>query len=117
VYGLNVASQEVNSGKTYLGAQVDTTQVLGDSLVAMPYARIAWEHEFSTDRAITGSFESLPGAAFTAYGAPAGADLARVDAGLNVALRANLMVYVGFDGAFSGSGSTYAGRGGLRVVW
>jgi uncharacterized protein with beta-barrel porin domain len=116
VYGLTVDNHTVNSGKTFLGVQVDTRQAVGN-LMLIPFARVAWEHEFSTGRDITASFQSLPGSGFTVYGAPAGANLARVDAGVNVNVLTNLALYAEFDGAFSGAGNAYAGRGGLRFIW
>jgi len=51
------------------------------------------------------------------YGAPAAANLARVDAGVKLDVRANVALYVAFDGALSGSGNAYSGRGGFRVIW
>lgn len=114
--GLYVNSHSVGSQKIYLGGQVDTTQVVAGFSV-MPYARVAWEHEFSTDRTIDASLVSLPGSNFQVYGAPAASDAARVSAGAKLNINPSLSVYASFDGAFSGSGNSYGGKGGLRYTW
>jgi uncharacterized protein with beta-barrel porin domain len=76
---------------------------------------VAWEHEFNTDRKLTASFESLPGSGYVVYGAPAAADLARLDLGVKTSLGPAASLFVAFDSAFSGQGNTYAGRGGVTV--
>ena len=117
VSGLSVRGRSVNSDKLYLGGQVDTTRVFSNGMSLTPYARVAWEHEFSTDRKIDASLLSLPGSNFSVYGAPAIEDAARVVAGAKLNVTNAVALYVGFDGALSGSGQTYGGKGGLRIVW
>jgi uncharacterized protein with beta-barrel porin domain/membrane-associated phospholipid phosphatase len=113
---LGVNSRSVGSQKLYLGGQVDTTQAFG-GVSLTPYARLAWEHEFSTDRSVNATLLALPGSNFTVYGAPAVSDAARVQAGVKLNINQSLGVYAGFDGSFSGSGNSYAGKGGLRYTW
>jgi uncharacterized protein with beta-barrel porin domain/membrane-associated phospholipid phosphatase len=113
---LNVNSHSVGSQKIYLGAQVDTTRVIG-GLTLTPYARLAWEHEFSKDRTINATLASLPGSSFTVSGAQAVSDAARVTTGLKLNINQSLSLYAAFDGAFSGSGNSYAGKGGIRYTW
>jgi outer membrane autotransporter protein len=115
--GLIVGSQTVDTDKVFLGVQVDTKRVLGNGWVLSPFARIAWEHEFNTDRNISASFEALPGAAYTVYGASAASDLARLNVGVKLAVTQNVALFTTFDGAFSGSGNSYAGTGGVKVSW
>ena len=82
-----------------------------------PYARLAWEHEFSTDRKIDASLLALPGSGFTVSGAPAVSDAARVTTGVKLDISNAVALYAAFDGAFSGSGNLYSGKGGVRVTW
>lgn len=114
--GLNVNSRSVGSQKVYLGSQVDTTRTVAGFNVNA-YARLAWEHEFTTDRTINASLSSLPGASFNVSGAPAASDAARVSAGAKLDISNSLGLYVAFDGAFSGAGNSYAGKGGVRFTW
>lgn len=113
--GLNVTDSSVNSYRTFIGAQVDTKQRLGEALVLAPFIRVAWEHEFSPWRQMTASLQALPGYGFTVYGARAASDLARVNLGANLELSQAVAIYGNFDGAFSDAGNFYAGQGGVRI--
>jgi subtilase-type serine protease len=117
VAGLNVSAQTVDSEKTFLGVQFDAKNVVGNGWVLTPYARLSWEHEFNTDRSIAASLLSLPGSAFTVYGASAASDVARVNAGFKLDVSANVAVFTSFDGEFSGRGNSYTGTGGVKIRW
>ena len=117
VAGLNVNAQTVDSEKTFLGVQFDNKEVFGNGWVLTPYARLSWEHEFSTDRSIAASLLSLPGSAFTVYGASAASDVARVNAGFKLDVSANVAVFTNFDGEFSDRGNSYTGTGGVKIRW
>ena len=117
VAGLNVNAQTVDFEKTFLGVQFDNKEVLGNGWVLTPYARLSWEHEFNTDRSIAASLLSLPGSAFTVYGASAASDVARVNAGFKLDVSANVAVFTNFDGEFSDRGNSYTGTGGVKIRW
>ena len=116
VAGLNVASQTVDSDKTFLGIQFDSKAVIyGWTLT--PYARLSWEHEYNVDRSITASFLSLPGASFTVYGPAAAQDVARLNTGFKLNVTQNIAVFGSFDGEFSNRGDVYTGMGGVKIRW
>ena len=115
--GLHVNSRTVSSDKIALGAQLETTRSFAGGTQLTPYARLAWEHEFNTSRRIGASLVSLPGSGFTVSGAPAVSDAARVVAGAKLDITNMVAVYAAFDGAFSGSGNFYSGKGGIRIAW
>jgi uncharacterized protein with beta-barrel porin domain len=115
--GLHVNRRTVDSEKLYIGAQIDATQVFGNGMRVVPFARIAWEHEFDTDRMIRASFSALPGSGFTVAGTPAVSDAARITAGAKLDLTNAVAIYGSFDGAFSGNGNLYGGKGGVRVTF
>ena len=117
VAGLNVNAQTVDFEKTFLGVQFDNKEVFGNGWVLTPYARLSWEHEFNTDRSIAASLLSLPGSAFTVYGASAASDVARVNAGFKLDVSANVAVFTNFDGEFSDRGNSYTGTGGVKIRW
>jgi outer membrane autotransporter protein len=117
VAGLNVSAQTVDSEKSFVGVQFDNKEVFGNGWVLTPYARLSWEHEFNTDRSIAASLLSLPGSAFTVYGASAASDVARVNAGFKLDVSANVAVFTSFDGEFSDRGNSYTGTGGVKIRW
>ena len=74
-------------------------------------------NEFSPDRSITGSFVSVPGTLFMVDGARAWSNALKVNAGSRLALNQYASLFASFDGEFSNSGHSYAGRGGVRFSW
>ncbi len=115
--GLDVNSRSVSSQKIFLGLQMDANQLFADMGEFTPYSRIAWEHEFDTKRAISASLQALPNANFTVLGAPAAADLARVDVGVKTKLTDTVSLFAEFDGGFADRGNFYGGRGGVKFTW
>ena len=116
LFGLHVNSQTVTSGKIFLGGQVDTRLAVGNGWWLSPFARVAWEHEFNTDRSITASLVSLP-SGFTVSGAAAAANAAHLTAGVKLDVSANVAAFAYLDGQWSGQGNSYSGLGGLKIVW
>lgn len=117
INGLNVNSRSISSDKIFLGLQMDANQLFGNSSQITPYSRIAWEHEFTPKRAISASFQALPGASFTVLGAPAAEDLARVDLGVKYKVTDAISLFAEFDGGFADRGNFYGGHGGLKFAW
>ena len=62
-------------------------------------------------------FQTLPGGAFTVYGAPIPHDSALTAVGAQLFLSANWSVTGNFDGEFANGSQTYAGTGTLRYTW
>jgi outer membrane autotransporter protein len=117
ILGLNVTGQSTWSVRSELGGQIDTLFTLDDGMTIKPRLRLAWAHEFSPDRQVTASLQSLPAASFAVSGARAARDAALVTAGVDLGLSTNVTGFAQFDGEFSLSGSSFAGAGGLRVTW
>jgi uncharacterized protein with beta-barrel porin domain len=117
ILGLNVAAQSSWSVRSEIGGQIDATYRFDDGLTLKPRLRLAWAHEFSANRPLTASLQSLPAASFTVSGARAARDAAIVSAGLDIGLSSNVTGFAQLDGEFSLSGSAFAAAGGLRVTW
>ena len=77
----------------------------------------AWEHEFSSDRAIGAVFENLPGAGFTVFGAAPARNAALASAGAELKLHNGISLRAKFDGEFAGHDHVYAGTGSVRYSW
>ncbi len=100
-----------------VGLQVDRRIELSAGCWLSPFARIAWVHEFNPDRGVDSFLTMSPTTAFSPIGASAAGDLARVNAGLRIGMTKNVGLFAYFDGDFSGQGQSYAGSGGVRIVW
>ena len=63
------------------------------------------------------AFQTLPGAAFTVGGAEPAADPALVSAGAEMRWANGFSLAANFEGEFSDTTQSYAGKGALRYVW
>jgi uncharacterized protein with beta-barrel porin domain len=79
--------------------------------------RLAWAHDYTTDRSIGATFQTLPGASFVVNGAAQASDSALVTASIEKKWLNGWSVAATFGGEFSIVTSSYAGKGVLRRVW
>jgi uncharacterized protein with beta-barrel porin domain len=70
--------------------------------------RAAWAHDYDTDRALTATFQSLPGLSFVVNGANPARDAALVSASAEVKWRSGWSLAAGFEGEFSDITRAYA---------
>ncbi len=117
VLGLNYAARNVSSLPLILGSKFDARYDLGGGMMWMPFANVAWVHEFSPTRGVTAALVSLPVAGFTVEGARAASDAGRVELGSRLALNSWSELSARFTGEFSNVGQSYAGTGSLRISW
>lgn|GEM_PF-6733931 len=118
VTGLNVQAQTTTSVRSVMGAEFATTFAQDENLIVRPRARLGWAHEFNTYRASTASFAALgPGVPFTVQGASPASDALVVQAAVEVEVGRLFRIYGQFDGDFASTARSYAGTGGIRLVW
>jgi outer membrane autotransporter protein len=115
--GLTYDGISQDSVTSSLGVQLDSRVELEDGQTLIPFARVAWVHEFHTDRRINGSLSSSPDFTFTTYGASAAEDLAKINAGFSLDVTGGVGMFASFDGEFSNSSQSYTGNGGIRITW
>ena len=100
-----------------LGIRTDTSFAVRDGTLTLR-GRAAWAHDSNTDRAITPTFQSLPGSgSFTINGAQPAADGALVSAGGEIKWRNGWAIAAKFDGEFSRTTESYAGQGTVKYTW
>ena len=115
-FGLSYNAMNATDVRTELGSRFDAPTLLyGKPLVL--YGRIAWAHDFISNPALSASFETLPTASFTVFGALIPHDSALTTAGVQLFLSANWSLIAKFDGEFASGSQTYAGSGTLRYTW
>jgi outer membrane autotransporter protein len=115
-FALSYNSQTTTNWRTELGARFDKAFPVTDGLLTLR-SRLAWVHDSNTDRPATATFQALPGATFTVNGAAPAADGALVSAGVEMRWRNGFSLAGSFEGEFSGTTQSYAGKGTLRYVW
>ncbi|MDI1286335.1 MAG: autotransporter domain-containing protein [Reyranella sp.] len=116
--GLTVQPQTTTSVRSTLGMQFVTAIHANDDNAIRPWLKLGWAHEFNTNRSATATLSTvLPGAPFTVTGAQPLADALIVRAGFDLDLGNMIRLYGQFDGDFSGNARSYAGTGGVRLIW
>ena len=117
VLGLSYAARSVSSLPLFLGTKFDGRFAFGNGMTWMPFANVAWVHEFEPSRNITATLIAMPAPAFTVEGARAASDAGRIELGSRLALNRSTELSGRFTGEFSRVGQSYAGMGSLRLSW
>jgi outer membrane autotransporter protein len=117
ILGLTFDPNSVTSVASSLGVQFDTRITLYNGQVLTPFARVAWVHEFNPDRGVDSFLTLSPEAVFTAEGAAAASDAAKIYAGLKLDLAENIGLFGYFDGELSDRSQSYAGTGAIKISW
>jgi uncharacterized protein with beta-barrel porin domain len=115
-FALSNASQTTTDWRTELGARLDKPFLVADGLFTLR-GRLAWAHDSNTDRPVSATFQTLPGASFTVNGAEPAADGVLVSAGAQMHWSNGFSLAGSFEGEFSGTTQSYAGKGALRYVF
>jgi outer membrane autotransporter protein len=115
-FGLSYAAMNGTDTRSELGARFDDLTAFN----AMPLvlrARAAWAHDWVSNPALNASFQALPGASFTVFGAPLPHDSALTSAAAQLFFAPHWSLLGKFDGEFAKGSQTYAGTGTLRYAW
>lgn len=115
-FALAYAGRNVTATRSELGLRFDRTTALNDALLTLR-GRAAWAHNFDTERALAASFQALPGTGFIVNGARQANDAALVSAGAEIGWRNGLSLAATFEGEFSNTTTSYAGKGAIRYTW
>jgi autotransporter-associated beta strand protein len=115
-FALDYESNATTITRTELGARLDRAFKLDDALLTLR-GRLAWAHDEGNDSAVSASFLSLPGSAFTVNGAVPSKDHALVSAGAEMKWLNDLSIAGTFEGEFSENTVGYAGKGAVRYAW
>ncbi|HMK78446.1 MAG TPA: autotransporter domain-containing protein, partial [Xanthobacteraceae bacterium] len=110
--GLNFASANFDVGYSTLGVRAAALVPLGNGMVLIPRASLAWQHAFGSTTASDGlAFQAAPNAPFTIAGVPIARDAALVEAGLDLALNPHATIGVSYTGQLAGNVTDNAAKG------
>jgi uncharacterized protein with beta-barrel porin domain len=115
-FALAYDAKHATMARTELGARADRAFALDNSILTLR-GRAAWAHDFNSDRSIAASFQTLPGASFIVNGAMPSHDALLTSASAELAWFNGVSVAATFDGEFSATTASYAGKGVLRYQW
>jgi len=113
---LAFASQTSTDVRTELGLRTEKSLAVGEGMFTLR-GRAAWIHDSNTSRTINPTFQSLPGTSFTVSGAEPSPDGALVSGGAEMKWRNNWSLAGEFEGEFSRTMESLAGKGIVRFAW
>ncbi|CAH1671939.1 MULTISPECIES: autotransporter domain-containing protein [unclassified Chelatococcus] len=117
-FNLAVASQNMTSVRTTLGADFAASLDLGHGLPLDLNLRLGWVHEFADGVVpMTATFSSAPAVPFVVSGAAVPRDSALVGFSAGTKLGDNASLFASYDGELGGGNDNHQLRGGLRLVW
>jgi len=115
-FALSYASKSVTDTRSELGLRTDKSYPMQNGIFTLR-GRAAWAHDFNTDRSITPTFLTLPGASFVVNGAAPAHDAALVTASAEMKWLNGFALAGTFEGEFSNVTTSYAGKGVVRYAW
>jgi uncharacterized protein with beta-barrel porin domain len=115
-FALAYGARSVTDPRSELGFRTDKSWAMADGILTLR-GRVAWAHDYDTDRAIGATFQSLPGASFVVNGAAQAADSALVTASVEKKWLNGWSAAATFEGEFSNVTASYAGKGVVRYAW
>jgi autotransporter-associated beta strand protein len=115
-FALAYASKSATDTRSELGLRTDKSYPMQSGIFTLR-GRAAWAHDFNTDRSITPTFQTLPGASFVVNGAAPAPDSALVTGSAEMKWLNGFALAATFEGEFSGVTRSYAGKGVARYAW
>jgi autotransporter-associated beta strand protein len=115
-FALNYAGKDVTATRSELGLRGEKAVPMTDATL-MLRGRLAWAHDFNTDRNVQATFQSLPGSAFVVNGASPAADTALTTVSAETIWRNGWSASLTADAQLSDTTHSYSGKGVVRYSW
>lgn len=115
-FALNYAAKSVTASRSELGLRTDNSYALTTAILTLR-SRFAWAHNFNTDASIAPTFQALPGASFVVNGAAQAREAALTTLSAELKWRNGFSLAGVFEGEFSSTTTSYAGKGVVRYQW
>jgi outer membrane autotransporter protein len=115
-FALAYNGKDVTATRSELGVRTERAVALTDSTL-MLRGRLAWAHDFNTDRNVQAAFQTLPGSAFVVNGAQPAADTALTTVSAEMLWRNGWSASATADAQLSDTTRSYSGKGVVRYSW
>jgi uncharacterized protein with beta-barrel porin domain len=115
-FALNYAARDVTASRSELGVRLDKSYAMQTAILTLR-GRLAWAHDFNTDRNVAAVFQALPGTAFIVNGARQAPNSALTTAAAEMKWSNGWSASAVFEGEFSDVTRSYAGKGVVRYAW
>ncbi len=115
-FALAYNAKSVTDSRGELGLRADKSYALDNAILTLR-GRAAWAHDFNPDRAISATFQTLPGSSFVVNGAAQSANAAMTSAAAELKWINGWSALASFEGEFSAVTRSYAGKAAIRYAW
>jgi uncharacterized protein with beta-barrel porin domain len=115
-FALNYSGKDVTATRSELGMKAEKAVPMTDATL-MLRGRLAWAHDYNTDRNVQATFQSLPGSAFVVNGASPAADTALTTVSAETLWRNGWSASITADAQLSDTTHSYSGKGVVRYSW
>jgi uncharacterized protein with beta-barrel porin domain len=115
-FALAYGAKSVTDPRSELGFRTDKSFAIPDGVLTLR-GRLAWAHDYDTNRSIGATFQTLPGASFVVNGAAQASDSVLTTASIERKWTNNWSIAATFEGEFSNVTNSYAGKGVVRYQW
>jgi autotransporter-associated beta strand protein len=116
LFAQSYPSQNVTDSRSELGVRTDKSFALSTGILTLR-GRFAWAHDFDPNRAVSATFQTLPGASFVVNGAAMAPDSALTTASAEMKWLNGWSAAATVEGEFSSVTSSYTGKGVVRYTW
>jgi uncharacterized protein with beta-barrel porin domain len=115
-FALAYGPKSVTATRSELGLRTDKSFAMPNAILTLR-GRLGWAHDYNNDRNIGATFQTLPGASFVVNGASQASDSALTTASAEMKWRNGFSLAGTFEGEFSSTTTSYAGKGVARYAW
>ena len=115
-FALTYGAKDITASRSELGLRSDKSFAMPNGIFTRR-GRAAWTHNFNTDRNVSATFQTLPGASFVVNGAAQASDSALVTGSAEMKWLNGFSLAGTFEGEFSNVTASYAGKGVVRYAW
>ena len=115
-FALGYSGKDVTATRSELGLRSEKAIAYTDSTLVLR-GRLAWAHDFNTDRNVQATFLALPGSAFVVNGASPAADTALTTISAEMLWRNGWSASATADAQLSDTTHSYSGKGVIRYSW
>jgi autotransporter-associated beta strand protein len=115
-FALSYNAKSVTAPRTEIGLRTDKSWAMPNSIFTLR-GRFAWAHDYDTNRSIGATFLTLPGASFVVNGAAQAPDKALTTLSAEIKWLNGFSLAATFEGEFSDTTKSYAGKGVARYSW
>ncbi|MEY9149939.1 autotransporter domain-containing protein [Bradyrhizobium elkanii] len=115
-FAVAYGAKTVTATRSEFGVRSDRSIALQDGILSLR-GRLAWAHDYNTDRSVAATFQTLPGASFVVNGAAPASDAVLTTASAAMNWTSGWSAALTFEGEFSDVTSSYGGKGVVRYTW